>query len=65
MENRVGEDNNPQNQLSKKLEFEIILMFRMAMPAEIASYALGSLKYDFIRSPASAPKENKKPTKIT
>src|SRR3989344_7905093 len=36
-----------KNQLSKKLEFEIILMFRMAMPAEIASYALGSLKYHF------------------
>lgn len=36
-----------RNQLSKKLEFEIILMFRMAMPAEIASYVLGSLKYDF------------------
>ena len=38
-----------KNQLSKKLEFEIILMFRMAMPAEIASYALGSLRYDFVR----------------
>jgi len=36
-----------RHQLSKKLEFEIILMFRMAMPAEIASYALGSLKYHF------------------
>lgn len=33
--------------LSKKLELEIILIFRMAMPAEIASYVLGSLKYDF------------------
>ncbi len=36
-----------RSRLSKKLEFEIILMFRMAMPAEIASYVLGSLKYDF------------------
>lgn len=36
-----------RNKLSERLEFEIILMFRMAMPAEVASYALGSLKYDF------------------
>lgn len=36
-----------RQQFSKKLEFELILIFRMAMPAEIASYVLGSLRYDF------------------
>ncbi|MEK7657583.1 MAG: VTT domain-containing protein [Patescibacteria group bacterium] len=36
-----------KSRISKKSEFWFILLFRMAMPAEIPGYVLGIIRYDF------------------
>ncbi len=38
-----------RNRISKKSEFWLILLFRMAMPAEIPGYVLGIIRYNFWR----------------
>lgn len=35
--------------ISARLEFLIVFLFRLAMPAEIPGYVLGILRYDFVR----------------
>ncbi len=36
-----------RQKLSPKTEFIIVLLFRLAMPAEIPGYVLGTIRYDF------------------
>lgn len=38
-----------RQQLGKKSEFLLVLLFRLAVPSEVASYTLGTLRYPFGR----------------
>lgn len=38
-----------QNKISRKAEFWLIFLFRLAMPAEIPGYVLGSIRYNFFK----------------
>jgi len=38
-----------KQEISTRTKFPIVLLFRLAMPTEIAGYVLGSVKYSFIK----------------
>ena len=44
MEGRIA---HYQKKLSRRAEFWLVMLFRLAMPAEIPGYVLGSIRYNF------------------
>ena len=42
-----GAISSYRQKLTPRTEFTIVLLFRLAMPAEIPGYALGTIRYDF------------------